>query len=282
MFSVIIPAYNESSVIERCLRSILAEAQPGEIEIIVVANGCHDDTADKARAFGEPVKVIETPVGSKINALNLGDEAASHFPRMYVDADIVVSTRALRDVARLLADDSPVLVAAPQAAFTYEGRPLLVRSFYKVWSSLPFFTENLIGAGFYAMSRQGRERFGKFPEIIGDDAFVRLVVAPHERRAVKTATFTISPPRTIRSVAKIMTRARAGNYELREKFPELQKNETTRPQRSLRIIAERPDLWLHAPIYLGVMTYAKLRAHLKLLRGQQKHWERDDTGRQPN
>jgi glycosyltransferase involved in cell wall biosynthesis len=280
MFSVIIPAYNESAVIERCLRSMLVGAEPGELEIIVIANGCNDDTADKARAFGSPVEVLETPVGSKIGALNLGDEHARYFPRMYVDADIEVGIQALRDVAALLSDDSPIVLAAPQATFAYEGRPPLVRSFYKVWTSLPYFTENIIGAGFYAFSRKGRERFDKFPDIIGDDAFARLVARPDERRAIKHATFTIHPPRSLRSVAKIQTRARAGIYELREKFPQMLSNETTNAQRSLKIIAGRPDLWIHAPVYLGVMGYAKLRAHLKLRLGQQKLWERDDTGRQ--
>jgi hypothetical protein len=280
MFSVVIPAYNESAVIGRCLAAMLKDATPGELEIIVVANGCKDDTAEKARAFGPPVKVVETPVGSKIGALNLGDEHASHFPRMYVDADIEVTTQTLREVAGILGEDSNVVVAAPRAIFSFEGRPLLVRSFYKVWSSLPYFTENLIGAGFYAFSRKGRERFGKFPDIIADDAFARLIAGPTERRALDSASFTISPPRNLGSVAKIQTRARAGMYELREKFPELQANETTNAQRSVRIIASRPDLWVHAPVYLGVMAYAKLQAHVKLLRGRQKHWERDDTGRQ--
>ncbi|HEX4337008.1 MAG TPA: glycosyltransferase family 2 protein [Polyangiaceae bacterium] len=280
MFSIVIPAYNEAAVIERCLRTMLDGARPDELEIIVVANGCKDDTAERARAFGGPVRVIETPVGSKIGALNLGDSAARHFPRMYIDADIQVTIDALRQVAALLGDDSPIVVAAPQAMFSYEGRPLLVRSFYKVWTSLPFFTENLIGAGFYAFSRKGRERFESFPDIIGDDAFARLIARPEERLALKHATFTISPPRNLRAVAKIQTRARAGNYELRAKFPELMENETTSAQRSLKIIASRLDLWMHAPVYLGVMGYAKLRAHLKLKRGQEKIWERDNTGRE--
>ena len=70
MTSIVIPAYNEGSVIERCLEALLADAGPDEFEIVVVCNGCKDDTAARARAFGAKanVKVVETPVGSKIGA----------------------------------------------------------------------------------------------------------------------------------------------------------------------------------------------------------------------
>ena len=44
----------------RCLRSLLADAKPNEFEIIVVCNGCKDDTAERAREFeAQGVKVLE-------------------------------------------------------------------------------------------------------------------------------------------------------------------------------------------------------------------------------
>ncbi len=279
MISVVVPAYNESAVIDRCLRAMLADARPGEFEVIVVANNCSDDTADKARAHGEMVTVIETPIGSKINALNLGDDRATGFPRMYVDADIVVTTEALRDVAAMLGEGSEIVVAAPTAVVDYAQRPRLVRSFYRVWTSLPYFTEGVIGAGFYAFSREGRSRFEQWPDIIADDEYARLMAAPGERAVTPHHTFTITPPTNLRAVAKIFTRARAGMYQLHQRFPELLRNETTNASRTVREIAVRPELWLHAPIYLGLMSYARMMANRKLRLGQQKVWERDETAR---
>lgn len=279
MFSVVIPAYNEASVIDRCLSAMLADAEPGELEVVVVANNCSDDTAARARRHGPLVKVVETPIGSKIHALNLGDEAASGWPRLYVDADIVVSTQALRDVAGMLGEGSPLVVAAPTAVVDFQGRLPWVQSFYKVWTELPYFTEGVIGAGFYGFSKTGRARFGKWPDIIADDEYARLMAAPGERGVHRGHTFTITPPTQLRMVAKIQTRARAGLYQLHAKFPELLRNETTNPARTLKVIAGRPDLWVHAPIYLGVMTFAKLMAHRKLRKGLQKVWERDETAR---
>ena len=171
------------------------------------------------------------------------------------------------------------VVAAPTAVVDFKGRLPWVQSFYKVWTELPYFTEGVIGAGFYAFSKRGRERFGEWPDIIADDEYARLMAAPSERGVNRDHTFTITPPTQLRMVAKIQTRARAGLYQLHAKFPELLRNETTNPARTLKVIAGRPDLWLHAPIYLGVMSFAKLMAHRKLRKGQQKVWERDETAR---
>ncbi|WP_116347785.1 glycosyltransferase family A protein [Alkalilimnicola ehrlichii] len=94
MASIIIPAHNEAAVIERTLRTVvpmLAE----EDELILVANGCTDDTAGIARRYEPQVRVIETDVASKPHALNLGDQAARSFPRIYLDADIELKPEAL-------------------------------------------------------------------------------------------------------------------------------------------------------------------------------------------
>src|SRR3954451_5036975 len=69
-FSVVIAAHNEGAVIEATLRSVLNNKLDRPLQVIVVANGCSDDTAEKARKFGDAVEVIETPVGNKINAIN--------------------------------------------------------------------------------------------------------------------------------------------------------------------------------------------------------------------
>ena len=100
--SVVIPAHNEERVLPRLLAS-LADAR--------LANGCSDATADVARAAG--VRVIELAEGSKVAALDAGDDAASLFPRAYVDADIEIDARDLLAVADRLRD-GPELVASPR------------------------------------------------------------------------------------------------------------------------------------------------------------------------
>ena len=79
MISIVIPAHNEGSVIERLLESLTADAGTHEFDIIVVCNGCTDDTAARARACPYGITVLETDIPSKVNALNMGDEAARAF-----------------------------------------------------------------------------------------------------------------------------------------------------------------------------------------------------------
>jgi glycosyltransferase involved in cell wall biosynthesis len=88
--SVILPASNEAAHIDACLGALQASTEPDGArrldgtEVIVVANGCDDDTAARAErrsadfaARGWRLTVIDTPQGGKVNALNLGDRAAA-------------------------------------------------------------------------------------------------------------------------------------------------------------------------------------------------------------
>ena len=64
-----------------------------------------------AREFGPPVRVIETTLANKAHALNLGDLAARTFPRMYVDADVVVTISTIRILIERLQHGDIVAVA---------------------------------------------------------------------------------------------------------------------------------------------------------------------------
>lgn len=278
--SVVIPAYNEERTIERCLETLLADARPGELEVIVACNGCRDRTAELARRFEDRgVRVVETQQASKSVALNLGDSHASCFPRFYLDADIRLTMSALREVVDLLETHPEVALSAPRAVVDTSQSDPLVRSYYRVWTDLPYFKENMIGSGVYAFSEEGRRRFDEFPEIIADDEFARRIVKPEERRSSSGETFVISAPRSIQSLLSVNTRVRAGMYQLEERFPELNDNRGTDPGRTLRIIAKSPRLWPDAPVYLGVMFLAKLLAHRKLKGKRAMAWNRDETAR---
>jgi len=189
---VVIPAHNEEVVLGRGLDGVLSGALLGEIDVVVVCNGCSDGTADVARSYGDRVRVIETPIPSKTHALNLGDEAARGFPRFYVDADVVLTLDGIRRIAaRLGASGAPA--AAPVMQVDLSGSSWPVRAFYAIWTQMPYTREGMIGVGVYALSEEGRRRFGRFPDVIADDGYVRALFSPVERVRVDEVPVRMEP-----------------------------------------------------------------------------------------
>jgi glycosyltransferase involved in cell wall biosynthesis len=276
--SVVIPAHNEAAVIGRCLSHLTRGARPGELDVVVVCNGCTDDTARIARSFAPTVRVLDSPVASKHAALNLGDESARGFPRFFVDADIVLPLADLRRVAEILRGGQ-VHGAAPRMEVDLAACSWPVRAFYSVWLETPYVKDDMIGCGVYAISEEGRRRFGGFPDIIADDCFVRLLFGPGERRCVQDASFLVTPPRTLRQLIHINVRRQVGMAEMAERHPEVTAAERASQRRFLLGLAPRVRLWPSLAVYL----YAKLATlaleRWKQARGRNLEWNRDDSSR---
>jgi glycosyltransferase involved in cell wall biosynthesis len=277
MISVIIPAHNEGSVIARTLKAMTEGAGPRELDVIVVCNGCTDDTAAVARRFGPPVRVIETKTASKPHALNLGDQAACGFPRIYSDADVVLTVDAIRTLARRL-ERGDVLVVAPQPNFDLTGCSWPVRACYDIRSYLPSSRQGIGGSGVYALSAAGRARFREFPAVTADDGYVRIQFLENERETLASAQSTVYPPRSIKHLIITKTRSHYGSYELARLFPEGWKHRGESNLRSLVGLAKNPQLWCKLGVYCFVTVIAKRRAQRRLRAGA-VGWERDKTSR---
>src|SRR5579875_1211671 len=127
--SVVIPAHNEQAVITRLLDRLVTESYPGEFEIVVVCNGCTDGTFAAAAGYGPAVRVIDIPEPSKAIALSRGDETATCFPRIYVDADVEIGPADLRALVAAL-EQPGVHAAGPARALARHGVSVLVRAYY--------------------------------------------------------------------------------------------------------------------------------------------------------
>ena len=278
--SVVIPAHNEETVLGRGLDGVLSGAPLGEIDVVVVCNGCSDGTADVARSYGDRVRVIETPIPSKTHALNLGDEAARGFPRFYVDADVVLTLDGIRRIAaRLGASGAPA--AAPVMQVDLSGSSWPVRAFYAIWTQMPYTCEGMIGVGVYALSEEGRRRFGRFPDVIADDGYVRALFSPVERVRVDEVPVKVVAPATYSDLVRVKTRSRLGGFELAERFPNLAADERGRKDyaSALRIVAFRPWLWPQATAYLWINVVCRWRARGAMRRRDAVVWERDTSSR---
>lgn len=279
MISVVIPAHNEESVIARGLEAITSGAAPGELEVIVVCNGCVDRTAEIARGFGAPVQVLDIPTPSKTAALNAGDDVATGFPRFYVDADVILTLDSIRRMAAAL-DRGDGLAAWPEPQTRLSGASWPVRAYYRVWLELPYNRDGgRVGTGVYALSREGRDRFGRFPDIINDDGFVRFRFGPHERRTVPGAVSVVEAPRTLGSLIRVKTRVRVGQRQLREMFPASPAADRKSPASLVWLLLRNPLLWICLPVYVAVTILVRLRAGKAYRQAKGCSWERDASTR---
>ena len=277
MISIVIPARDESSVIARTLRAMTTGALPDELDVIVVCNGCTDDTAAIARGFGEPVRVIETALGNKTHALNLGDQVARAFPRIYVDADVVVTLCTIRALAERL-ERGDVIAVAPRPYFDLTRCSWPVRAFYDIRCRLPSFGEGIGGSGVYALSETARRRFSDFPNLVADDTYVRVQFKREERETLTYVKSIVHAPHTINNLIAIEARADFGTFELARLYPELWTNKGGSNHKALVRLFKHPWLWPRLFIYWYVRTIAHRKAKMRL-RNNIFIWERDQTSR---
>ncbi len=277
MISIVIPARNEGRVIARTLRAMTTGAAVGEIDVLVVCNGCTDDTASIARTFGPPVRVIETEVGSKVHALNLGDRNSLAFPRIYVDADVIVTLDSIRALAARL-ERGDVLAVAPQSHVDLNGCSWCARAYYDVRSRLPSARQGIGGSGVYALSYAGRRRFGEFPNLTADDGYVRIQFAPKERETLACVNSTVFAPRKIRDLIVVRTRTYYGTIELARRCPDLWVNSGESNHRSVVGLLKSPSLWPKIIVYCYVNIMARYKAVARF-RSANFRWEQDNSSR---
>jgi hypothetical protein len=279
--SVVIPAHNEESVIGRCLGALTEGTAPGTLDVVVVCNGCTDDTARVARSVAAFVTVVEIREPSKVRALTVGDATAGGFPRLYLDADVVLPGVSAVAVLRELTRDGVLAARAPVSYDTARCSPL-VRRYYAARALVPGLLCRLWGAGVYGLSEQGRARFGAWPDHVADDLFVDSLFTDEEIVIVETAPVVVSPPRTPQSLLAVLRRgARAKAPRARtpqdvtEPLPLRQRLPDTL-QGLLSAAGHHPSALLDVLVYAGFAVGGRLRRPGAPATG----WERDQSSRE--
>ena len=277
MASVVIPAHNEARVIARCLRSVLDQSMPSD-EIVVVCNGCSDDTAEVARGVDERVRVEEISEASKIAALNRGDELVSSFPRLYVDADVELGPGVLPALVEAL-DEPPLELASPGVRFDLTDSSWVVRAYYRIWSQLPSVRDDTVGRGVYALSAAGRSRFDAFPDVMGDDHFVRDHIDPSRRGIVGEVWSTVRAPRSLAGVMRRRIRVATALRQLDTATPVSRRRARGRQREWLGVVRRDPRLVPIAPLYVMVAVWPRVVVLARRLRHARPRWDRDETSR---
>ncbi len=227
--TVIIPAHQEERLIGPCLDALVASGPVDGVEVIVAANGCRDGTVAAARsradglaARGWDFRVLDLPEGGKPGALNAADAVARHGARMYLDADVTVSRDLVPLIMRALDRAGPVYASGRVNIIGPGG--WVSRAYARMWARVPFMAQGVPGCGLFAVNAEGRARWGAFPAIIADDAFVRLNFAPSERVMVEASyDWPVAPG--FRALLRVRRRQNRGVAEIAERFPALMANE---------------------------------------------------------
>lgn len=252
--SVIIPAHDEERAIRATLLVLLESAGAGDFEVIVVANGCTDATAEVARAAGAelglPIEVVEISAASKTAALNAGDRIATAFPRVYLDADVACPTSTLRSMVGTL-HHAGIELAVATRRLDLEHASGWVRRYYRAWSSLPRVRAEFSGRGAYAFSREGRARFGRFPEIVADDFWAVRQVAP-DRAVIVPEEVVIRPPMDLASLVHVRSRIYAGN-----RSAGIPTDRSTTGRSDVMFLIRHPHHWPAAAVFIGINVYVK-------------------------
>ncbi|SIN90790.1 glycosyltransferase family 2 protein [Agromyces cerinus] len=281
MTSVVIAAHNEEHVIGACLDALLGRQGPEPIGIVVSANGCTDRTAAAATRPG--VTVIDRAEAGKTAALNAADEVATGFPRIYLDADIVVPPGG---IAAILAcfDASPrSLAVVPRRRLNTAGRPWPVRAYFSINERMSPFRNGLFGRGMIALSEQGRARFDVFPAVIADDLFVDSQFSDAEKAEASEIEVVVEAPFTTSDLLRRLVRVRRGNRQLRASAEAGRIAAQVRPVDHwgwLRdAVVPEPRLASAAIPYLIITVMAALLARRPVKAGRE--WGRDESTRGP-
>lgn len=275
MLTIIIPAYNEAN----CIKNTLSEYDGiiGEkLEVIVIPNGCNDNTAEVVKMNFPHVSVIELEEGSKTLAINKGIEIASNKNILVQDADVIIRKY---DVKRILdfIENEIYLFASPVPIFESTDN-FWVKKYYNFLSVTPVYKLGMVSSGVYLLSPKAIEIIGFFPHVIADDGYVKGVLGPYNLTKISNCYSMVKLPKDLWSLIKIKTRSRLGNLELAGKYisPSTGGNSLL----SLIKIGFKNRMLSDFFIYAFVTFGSLVRAKKQLNNKNKLTWERDESTRQ--
>lgn len=274
MATVIVPAYNESKVIRRCLDSLLL--QEGVDEIIVACNGCRDNTVQIVYQEYPNVICLDIKTPSKVNALNEAEKLVKSWPVIYLDADLQLWPCAVKHALEGMRKNSYLLVS-PTPIMDTSNSSWIVKQYYKTHRQLSYVDEGVIGTGTFIMDKEGRARFGEFPQVINDDHFVRSQFEESELANIPESKVTVTAPRNAWSLIKILTRSNLGNIEIDVKGLSIEKEKPSYTRIFLSRLLSRE--FLSTAIYLILVITAKTRAKHQFKSLHNYRWEVDSSSR---
>lgn len=272
--SVVVPAHNEAKGLSENLTALLDDIPHGAVEVVVVCNGCTDDTAAVARKV-PGVRVLEIAEASKARAVEVGNAAAMTYPRLHLDADVrLTGTDLLRLVDAL--DEDGVLAVAPGRTVPLDASSWPVRAYYRVWQSLPAVRTGLFGRGAFCLTAEGQARVAAGASLMNDDLVASELFTPAERRVVTDATVVVRPPRTVKDLVRRRIRVATGNAQADAHGA---RHGSTSFSDLLMLGLRQPAIGLRVPVFMTVTLVARMLSRRAVRTGDYTTWLRDESSR---
>ncbi|QQR93530.1 carotenoid biosynthesis protein [bacterium] len=189
MLSIVIPAYNEESIITETITNVkeVLLAIDQNFEIIVVDNNSTDNTSDLAKSLG--AKVFFEPENSIAKARNMGTKHASGDILIFIDADSKLSKKLV--LQSLLALDEGLI--AVSAISSLDKYPSLIS--FGIWLYNLISIVFKIGIGQFIMIRKKDfDVIGGFDETyyaFEELEFFKQLKLKYSRRSFKVLTIPV-------------------------------------------------------------------------------------------
>jgi glycosyltransferase involved in cell wall biosynthesis len=271
------PAHNEESTVGRSLGALRDLA--GDVELVVVCNGCTDDTAAAARQAAPWARVVELSDASKPAALRAGDATMTAMPRLYLDADVVLAADGLRRLATVL-EEQKLAAVAPTPRYDIAGASAIVRSHYRMWTALNTSVNAIYGTGAMMVSACGRARFGEWPDVIADDYFLDGLFAADEKRRVAEVETLVTLPRHFVACVSRKARVHQGKRDVIDAgFRPAQSGGTAPSSSIVALVRAQPSMAVHVPAHVLVTMSARILSAWRRRRRTAHNFYRDTSSR---
>ncbi|USD67039.1 glycosyltransferase family 2 protein [Vibrio sp. SCSIO 43136] len=274
MLSVIIPAYNEEKNIKKVLNEYLELLD--DIQIIVVPNGCSDNTAKVAKNISDVIEVVSLELGNKSNAINEALRYIKYDHLLVQDADVIISENSIINILKFI-DNTEYVYASLKPETKTVDSSVIVREYYKFLEKTPEFSNGMVGSGCYLLSKTAMTKCFPLPLLIGDDGYVKSILGKDRLKLVPNATSVVFAPKDTSSLVKIKTRSKLGNYQINKSIANIS-GDTNTPGTLINLMI-KSESYISGIIYICVSCLCKFRAKMLYKTNSTHKWERDETRR---
>lgn len=175
--SVVVPIYNVSPYVERCIRSIMNQSFP-EFECILVDDASPDDSIEKCERiiveFDGPIrfKIIHHEKNRGLSAArNTGTDAAKGDYILYVDSDDEIACNCIEKLAEpVMLDDTIEMVQGNEQIVTFSDENTSLLKTFECHESVDYKDRNSIRKHFF--ERNGKSHYA-WNRLIRKDFLIR-------------------------------------------------------------------------------------------------------------